>query len=266
MKREIATHRERQGISLCVFVFYVFCVFCLLGVGKGVYLYWGSFSPQWFLSFAYVVDCLKIFPRFLKFFLYLPIIIIEERFFFERNWITEKREGKTLQIRTKISLGFIVLTLAALAIGVIAIFAFWQINTSLEEAQSQDPLLLVTSRMKDLISQNNSLVSSYFQEENTEKLNAIDQQFTALNNRFLLYLEALRLGTDSEEFRKWHQGMWEKENFPYSLSPLPEGSSLFQEVQELKNLQVNYQARVNMVKNLWKQYLTTKEDMNRKSI
>jgi len=196
----------------------------------------------------------------------LPIIIIEERFFFERNWITEKREGKTLQIRTKISLGFIVLTLAALAIGVIAIFAFWQINTSLEEAQSQDPLLLVTSRMKDLISQNNSLVSSYFQEENTEKLNAIDQQFTALNNRFLLYLEALRLGTDSEEFRKWHQGMWEKENFPYSLSPLPEGSSLFQEVQELKNLQVNYQARVNMVKNLWKQYLTTKEDMNRKSI
>jgi len=173
---------------------------------------------------------------------------------------------KILQIKTKISLGFIVLTLAALAIGVIAIFAFWQINTSLEEAQSYNPLLLVTSRLKDLISQNSSLVSSYFREENVENLNQIEEKFTEINNRFLLYLEALRLGTESEDFEKWHLGAWEKESFPYSLSPLPEDSPLFKEMQELKNLQANYQTQVNMVKSLWKQYLSTQEERNEKSI
>jgi len=171
-----------------------------------------------------------------------------------------------LQIKTKISLGFIVLTLAALAIGVIAIYAFWEINTSLEEAQSYNPLLLVTSRLKDLISQNNSLISSYFREEDVENLNQIEKGFTEVNNRFLVYLEALRLGTESEDFQKWHYGLWEKENFPYALSPLPEDSPLFQEVQELKSLQVNYQARVNMVKTLWKQYLTTQKERNQKSL
>ncbi|HPZ39625.1 methyl-accepting chemotaxis protein [Candidatus Sordicultor fermentans] len=171
-----------------------------------------------------------------------------------------------MQIKTKISLGFIVLTLAALAIGVIAIYAFWEINTSLEEAQSYNPLLLVTSRLKDLISQNNSLISSYFREEDVENLNQIEKSFTEVNNRFLVYLEALRLGTESEDFQKWHYGLWEKENFPYALSPLPEDSPLFQEVQELKSLQVNYQARVNMVKTLWKQYLTTQKERNQKSL
>lgn len=171
-----------------------------------------------------------------------------------------------MQIKTKISLGFIVLTLAALAIGVIAIYAFWEINTSLEEAQSYNPLLLVTSRLKDLISQNNSLISSYFREEDVENLNQIEKSFTEVNNRFLVYLEALRLGTESEDFQKWHYGLWEKENFPYALSPLPEDSPLFQEAQELKSLQVNYQARVNMVKTLWKQYLTTQKERNQKSL
>ena len=171
-----------------------------------------------------------------------------------------------MQIKTKISLGFIVLTLAALAIGVITIYAFWEINTSLEEAQSYNPLLLVTSRLKDLISQNNSLISSYFREEDVENLNQIEKSFTEVNNRFLVYLEALRLGTESEDFQKWHYGLWEKENFPYALSPLPEDSPLFQEVQELKSLQVNYQARVNMVKTLWKQYLTTQKERNQKSL
>ena len=171
-----------------------------------------------------------------------------------------------MQIKTKISLGFIVLTLAALAIGVIAIYAFWEINTSLEEAQSYNPLLLVTSRLKDLISQNNSLISSYFREEDVENLNQIEKSFTEVNNRFLVYLEALRLGTESEDFQKWHYGLWEKENFPYALSSLPEDSPLFQEVQELKSLQVNYQARVNMVKTLWKQYLTTQKERNQKSL
>ncbi len=123
-----------------------------------------------------------------------------------------------MQIKTKISLGFIVLTLAALAIGIIAIYAFWEINTSLEEAQSYNPLLLVTSRLKDLISQNNSLISSYFREEDVENLNQIEKSFTEVNNRFLVYLEALRLGTESEDFQKWHYGLWEKENFPYALS------------------------------------------------
>ena len=46
--------------------------------------------------------------------------------------------------------------------------------------------------------------------------------------------------------------------------PLPEDSPLFQEVQELKSLQVNYQAR--MVKTLWKQYLTTQKERNQKSL
>ena len=171
-----------------------------------------------------------------------------------------------MQIKTKISLGFIVLTLAALAIGAIAIYAFWEINTSLEEAQSYNPLLLVTSRMKDLISQSNSLVSSYFQEEDTENLASIDKKFTEINNRFLVYLEALRLGTESEDFQEWHSVSWEKESFPYTLSPLPEDSPLFSRVQELKGLQVNYQTRVNMVKSLWKQHLTIQGERNRKSL
>ena len=53
MKREIATYRERQGISLYVFVFYVFWELARECTSTE-----GSFSPQWFLSFAYAVGCL----------------------------------------------------------------------------------------------------------------------------------------------------------------------------------------------------------------
>ncbi|MDK2896674.1 MAG: methyl-accepting chemotaxis protein [Candidatus Atribacteria bacterium] len=171
-----------------------------------------------------------------------------------------------MQIRTKMSLGFIVLTLVALAIGLIAIFALQQINTSLQEAKNYQPLLLVTSRLKDLVAEKNSLVSAYFQEENLESLDQMEANFKDLDARFLAYLEALRLGSESEEFLKWHGGVWQREEFPYSLSPLPEDSLLFQKVQELKNLHINHQARVNMVKNLWKQYLTTQKERNEKSL
>ena len=78
-----------------------------------------------------------------------------------------------MKIRTKIPLGFIVLALLAAVVGGFAIYAFQEIGTSLEEVRSSTPLLLATSRIKDFLSEKDSLVSSYLLEEDTATLDQI---------------------------------------------------------------------------------------------
>ena len=59
MKREIATHRERPGLSLWSLSFMSFAFWELARECTSTE---GSFSPQWFLSFAYAVGCLFFLP------------------------------------------------------------------------------------------------------------------------------------------------------------------------------------------------------------
>jgi len=119
--------------------------------------------------------------------------------------------GIKLKIRTRIPLGFIVLALLAAVVGGFAIYAFREIGTSLEEVRNNTPLLLATSRIKDLLSEKDSLVSSYLLEEDIESLEQMESEFAQLNKRVITYLEALRLGTKSEEFKaSSYYSIWEE--------------------------------------------------------
>ncbi|HXL02542.1 MAG TPA: MCP four helix bundle domain-containing protein, partial [Candidatus Atribacteria bacterium] len=105
-----------------------------------------------------------------------------------------------MKIRTRIPLGFIVLALLAAVVGGFAIYAFREIGTSLEEVRNNTPLLLATSKIKDLLSEKDSLVSSYLLEEDIATLDQMKEEFNQLDNKIMTYIEALRLGTESEEF------------------------------------------------------------------
>ena len=58
MRIEIATHRERQGLSLWSLSFVSFVSFAFWKLARECTSTEGSFSPQWFLSFVYAVGCL----------------------------------------------------------------------------------------------------------------------------------------------------------------------------------------------------------------
>ena len=136
-----------------------------------------------------------------------------------------------MKIRTRIPLGFIVLALLAAVVGGFAIYAFREIGTSLEEVRNNTPLLLATSRIKDLLSEKDSLVSSYLLEEDIESLEQMESEFAQLNKRVITYLEALRLGTESEEFKaSSYYSIWEEE-FPYPLNPVEEDTPFDRSLQ-----------------------------------
>lgn len=161
-----------------------------------------------------------------------------------------------MKIRTKIPLGFIVLALLAAVVGGFAIYAFQEIGTSLEEVRSSTPLLLATSRIKDFLSEKDSLVSSYLLEEDTATLDQIKGELELLDNKIMTYIEALRLGTESEEFEaSSYYSIWEKEEFPYSLPLLEEGTPLYNSLQNLKGFEVGHQSKVNSVTTLWREFL-----------
>ncbi len=165
------------------------------------------------------------------------------------------------------SLGFGVLAVLAALGGIIAIFAFMQITPSLSVVQEATPLLATTSRLKDLLGKNESLIASYLGETRLEALGEKKKQFDELNNRFLAYLEGLRLGTESEEFKSSSvYPTWEREAFPYSLTPLPEGSTLAEKLQNLKASYINYRMQLGRAQQLREEYLRTEEERNIKAV
>ncbi|MDK2896729.1 MAG: methyl-accepting chemotaxis protein [Candidatus Atribacteria bacterium] len=172
-----------------------------------------------------------------------------------------------MQIRTRIPLGFVVLALLAAVVGVFAIYAFREIGTSLEEVRSNTPLLLATSRIKDLLSEKDSLVSSYLLEEDPAALDQIKEELNQLDNRIMTYLEALRLGTESEEFKtSFYYSTWESEEFPYSLPLLEEGTHLQQGLQNLKVSEVTHQAKVGTVTMRWRELVINRQQRDQTAL
>ncbi|MGB9554014.1 MAG: hypothetical protein ACPL7L_06525, partial [bacterium] len=165
------------------------------------------------------------------------------------------------------SLGFTVLALLATLGGLVAILAFMRVNASFSVVHESTPLLLATSRLKDLISQNESLVAAYLSEENPEKLQQVGESFSMLHARFSAYLEALRLGSESEEFKNSpYFAAWQNEAFPYPLKPIAEGSSLFEKLQALKASYLDYRVKLETIQKLRKEYLATAEERTRKAV
>ncbi|MGQ9473749.1 MAG: methyl-accepting chemotaxis protein [Candidatus Caldatribacteriaceae bacterium] len=170
-----------------------------------------------------------------------------------------------MRIRTKMSLGFTVLAVLATLGGLGGILAFMQVRSSFLEVRESMPLLLVTSRLKDLISQNENLVATYLSTKNAEELQKTEEAFNTLHNRFLVYLEALRLGSESEEFK--NSGLfatWQNEAFPYILQAIPEGSTLFEKMQTLRTAYIDYRVKMGAIQKLHKEHLQVEKERNEK--
>jgi len=171
-----------------------------------------------------------------------------------------------LKIRTRIPLGFIVLALLAAVVGGFAIYAFREIGTSLEEVRNNTPLLLATSRIKDLLSEKDSLVSSYLLEEDIESLEQMESEFAQLNKRVITYLEALRLGTESEEFKaSSYYSIWEEE-FPYPLNPVEEDTPFYRSLQALKTSEMVHRTSIDSLKDWWLKLVTIQKDRNENAL
>lgn len=171
-----------------------------------------------------------------------------------------------MKIRTRIPLGFIVLALLAAVVGGFAIYAFREIGTSLEEVRNNTPLLLATSRIKDLLSEKDSLVSSYLLEEDIESLEQMESEFAQLNKRVITYLEALRLGTESEEFKaSSYYSIWEEE-FPYPLNPVEEDTPFYRSLQALKTSEMVHRTSIDSLKDWWLKLVTIQKDRNENAL
>ncbi|MBC7216689.1 MAG: HAMP domain-containing protein [Candidatus Caldatribacterium sp.] len=171
-----------------------------------------------------------------------------------------------MKIRTKVSLGFLVLAVLAGVIGLVALFALSEVNTTFKEVEESFPLLLATSRLKDIIANYNALISSYLAEEDLEKLKTYDASFDNLDKRFTMYLEALRLGSASEEFTSRYGELWNAEGFPYVLPPLPEGSDLAAKLQELRTLEATHVMKAEALRKSWQERITVLNTRNEKAV
>ncbi|MCS7241358.1 MCP four helix bundle domain-containing protein, partial [Candidatus Caldatribacterium sp.] len=171
-----------------------------------------------------------------------------------------------MKIKTKISLGFLILAVLAGIIGLVALFALTTINTTFQDVEESFPLLLATSRLKDILASYNALISSYLAEEDLERLKAYEASFSTLNARFAMYLEAFRLGSTAEEFTSRYGELWAAEQFPYVLSPIPEGSDLAKKLQELRTLQATYATKADVLRKSRQEYITNRNKRNEKAI
>lgn len=169
-------------------------------------------------------------------------------------------------VRTRIYLGFLVLAAIAGVVGLMSLLALQRVRTSFEEVEASFPFLLATSRVKDIVSQGNALLSSYLLEENPERLNDLEVSFTTLYKRARMYLDAFRLGSASQEFLAKHGELWEREDFPYTLSPLPPGTSLEGKIVELESLQNAYETEANTMRALWRERLSYLQIRNEKAV
>jgi methyl-accepting chemotaxis protein len=171
-----------------------------------------------------------------------------------------------MRIKTKISLGLLVLAVLAGMIGVLALFSLRSIHNSFQEVENSFPLLLATSRLKDILSNYDSLLLSYLWKEDLEKLKTYDASLESLDERFGMYLEALRLGSNSPEFLSRYGERWKAEGFPSTISPIPEGSELATRFQELRNLQATYTTKSATLRKAWREWIVARNTRNEKAV
>ncbi len=169
-------------------------------------------------------------------------------------------------LRTRIYLGFLGLAVIAGAVGLASLFALQKVQTSFGEVERSFPLLLATSRVKDIISQGNALLSSYLLEEDPQRLESLESSFVKLSMRARMYIDALRLGSTSEAFLSQYGTLWEGERFSYDLIPLPEGTSLRERVAELENFQNAYDAEAKALRAMWRDRLARLAMRNEKAV
>ncbi len=102
--------------------------------------------------------------------------------------------------------------------GFVAIFSLSRVSSSLGVFEESLPLVFSISRLKDLIAQNESLVAAYLAERTEELLPEREKGFAEARERFLGYLEAFCLGSDSDAFQNSpYFAAWQREAFPYRI-------------------------------------------------
>ncbi|MCX7729739.1 MAG: hypothetical protein N2205_00795, partial [Candidatus Caldatribacterium sp.] len=170
-------------------------------------------------------------------------------------------------MRTKLRLGFAVLALLAALGGVVALLSLSQVSSSFKGVEESVPLVAALSRLKDLIAQNESLVAAYLAGEGVESLPEREKGFAGVRERFLGYLEAFRLGSESDAFRSSpYFASWGEEAFPYRIHALPKGSSLLGKLEELEKAYLDYEEKTARVRAIHQEYLVTLRERNEKAI
>ncbi|MGC8779084.1 MAG: CHASE3 domain-containing protein, partial [Candidatus Caldatribacteriaceae bacterium] len=171
-----------------------------------------------------------------------------------------------MRIKTKISLGFLVLAVLSGVIGAIALFALREVHVSFQEVENSFPLLLATSRLKDILANSDNLLLSYLLEEDLEKLTTYDAPLENLQNRFEMYLEALRLGSAAPEFINRYGELWNTEKVSTTIFPVAEGSELAAKLQELRTLETSYSATSTIIRKAWQEWLVARNAQNEKIV
>ncbi len=168
-------------------------------------------------------------------------------------------------IKTKIYAGFLLSVIIAGSIGMTALFALREVQFSFHRVETSFPFLLATSRLKDILSQNNVLLSSYLLEEDPERLQTMTTSFEALKTRFNMYLDALHSGSSASAFMSQYATLWEKEQFPYLLTPsqeiLPE-----EKLQGFQTLQRNHMDKAEALRKAWQNRIITARTRNEKAV
>ncbi|NSW76537.1 MAG: methyl-accepting chemotaxis protein [Candidatus Atribacteria bacterium] len=171
-----------------------------------------------------------------------------------------------MRIRTKISLGFIILAVLCGIIGMVAVFALRETSRSFQAVENSFPLLLATSRLKNILSTYDNLLLSYLREEDFEKLKSYEVSLKNLETRLEMYLEACFLGNNSPDFLSRYGDLWNTEKFSSTITPPPKESELWTKFQEIQALQTRYITKTQEVRNTWQERLTVQGARNEKIV
>jgi len=172
-----------------------------------------------------------------------------------------------LKIKTKVSLSFIVLALLAAFCGAFAIYSFMEVEKSLQEVRQEVPLLMVVSRLKDLIAENQALMALYLQEKNLDALKSLEEDFAKVDDRFMTYFEVLRLGSNSEEFKKSdYYEVWKREKFPYPLQAIPKDNPLYRSIQTARSVYTESRIASQDVRKTWQEWLSIQRERSMASL
>ncbi|MEN3186226.1 MAG: methyl-accepting chemotaxis protein [Atribacterota bacterium] len=171
-----------------------------------------------------------------------------------------------MKIKTKIVLGFIVLAVLCGVIGIVAIFALRETNRSFQNVENAFPLLLATSRLKNILSTYDTLLLSYLREENLEKLKNYETSLKNLETRIEMYLNACSLGSNSTDFLSRYGDLWSTEEFSATIIPPAEESELGVQFREIQTLQAQYITKTQEARNNWQEWLATQRTRNEKIV
>ncbi|WP_369018154.1 methyl-accepting chemotaxis protein [Thermatribacter velox] len=172
-----------------------------------------------------------------------------------------------MRIKTKVSLSFFILALLTAFCGGFAIYSFMEVETSLQGVRQEVPLLMVVSRLKDLIAENQALVALYLQEKDLDTLESLEEDFARVDDRFMAYFEVLRLGSDSEEFKKSdYYTIWQQEKFPYPLQAIPQDNPLYRSIQTARSVYIESRITSQDVREAWREWLSIQRERSMASL